>query len=118
KKIAITFFDEHVQNGLIERGIGRVAVQLPVAINQIDLDRAAQRFASIYANRGIRKIGSSFAIPSAELNDVDLVTGRAGEILSKLAGEPARLQLELVRHAKRKKKCAVMHTTARAHLRI
>jgi len=67
--------------------------------------------AAVYANSSVTKIGPGFAVPGAELDDVDLVTGRADKIFSKIAGKPARLQLEFVRCAQRKKKRAFVDTS-------
>src|SRR5207244_11680998 len=97
EKFAVAFVDENVEHSFFERGIHRVTVQVPVPIDQIDFDAAAQWFAPIHANGGITKIGPGFAVPGAELDDVDLVTGGGNEISAKLAREPARLEFELVR---------------------
>jgi len=83
-------------------------MQIPVPIDQIDFDAAAQRFAAIHPNRGVAKIGAGFAVPGAKLDNVDLVAGRADEIVPEFAGEPACLELKLVWRPKRKKKRAVV----------
>ena len=93
EKLAVAFIDKNVKDRFFERGIDGVTMQIPVPIDQIDFDAAAQRFAAIHPNRGVAKIGSGFAVPDAKLDNVDLVAGRADEILPKLAGEPACLEL-------------------------
>jgi len=93
EKLAVAFIDKNVKDRFFERGIDGVTMQIPVPIDQIDFDAAAQRFAAIHPNRGVAKIGSGFAVPGAKLDNVDLVAARADEILPKLAGEPACLEL-------------------------
>src|SRR2546423_6613322 len=93
-------------------------MRIPIPIDQIDLEAAAQRFAAIYANRGVTKIGARFPVPGAELDDVYLIAGRADKIFPKFAGEPARLELEFVRHAQRQKKRAFVDTTGNKKLGV
>ena len=88
-----------------------MAVQIPIPVDEIDLDAAAQRFAAIHTNRGIAKIRAGFPVPGAKLDDVDLVAGSTHKIFTKFAGEPARLELEFVRCAQREKKRAFVDTT-------
>ena len=100
--------DEDVKDGVIERGIRGMAVRFPTAIGQVELDGAPKRLAAIDANRGVGKIGSGFAVPSAELNDLDLVAGYGSETPAEIAGEPAGLQFEFGRRAERGKEGAFM----------
>ena len=93
-------------------------MRIPISIDQIEFDAAAQRFAAIHSNSGIAKIGSGFTVPGAELDDVDLVARRAHKSFAKFAGEPAGLELEFIRRAQRKKKRAFLHAAARAHLSV
>ncbi len=51
-----------------------MTVYFPAVIAHIKLDAAANRIAAIDSNRSVAKIGPSFAIPGAKLDDVDLVT--------------------------------------------
>jgi hypothetical protein len=93
EKFAVTLFDENAQHCLFKCRIRRVAVRFPVAIDEINFDAAANWFTAIYPNRDIAKIRSSFAIPGAELDDVDLVAGSRDKMFAEIPGEPARLQL-------------------------
>jgi hypothetical protein len=93
EKFAVTLFDENVQHCLFKRRIRRVAVRFPVAIDEINFDAAANWFTAIYPNRGIAKIRSSFAVPGAELDDIDLIAGSRNKMFPEIPGEPARLQL-------------------------
>jgi hypothetical protein len=110
EKFPIAFIDKNVEHSLFERRICCVTVQVPIPIHEIDFDAAAQRLAAVHANGGIAKIRACFAVPGAELDDVDLVTARADKISSELAGEPARLKFEFVRRAQRKEKGAFVNT--------
>src|SRR5262245_42665206 len=95
-----------------------MAMQVPVAIDQIDFDAAAQRFAIIHANCSVAKIGAGFAVPGPKLNDLDLVAGGAGEMLSEFAGEPARLNFQLVWRSERKKQSALMDACGAEHCSV
>ena len=68
-----------MQYGLIEGRIGRVSVGFPVLVDQIELDVATLDFAAIDPDGGVGKIGAGFAIPDAELYDLNLLTRHAGE---------------------------------------
>jgi len=74
EKFAIAPLNENVQHSLFECWIGGVTVYFPAVIAHIKLDAAANRIAAIDSNRSVAKIGPSFAIPGAKLDDVDLVT--------------------------------------------
>jgi len=78
-------------------------VCLPTAIDHIELDTAPDRIAAIYPDRSIAKIRSSFAVPRAELDDIDFVTGGADKIFAEISGEPVRLQFQLVWYPRRDK---------------
>ena len=64
-----------MKDGVVERGIGGMAVRFPTAIGQVELDRAANWFAAIDPDDGVGKIGAGFAVPGAELDDLDFVAG-------------------------------------------
>ena len=63
----------------------------PTAIANVDLDAAANWIAAIYPNRRVTKVGSGFAIPGAELDDVDFLSGIGDKMFAEISGEPARL---------------------------
>jgi hypothetical protein len=88
----VTLFEENVQHCLFKRWIRRVTVRFPVAIGEINFDAAANWFTAIYPNRGIAKIRSSFAVPGAELDDIDFIAGSRDKVFPEIPGEPARLQ--------------------------
>ena len=70
-------------------------VQLPVPINQIDLDCTADDRPIFNSDGCILKIGSGFAIPEAELNDLGFFACGRLKFSTKLTGKPARLKFEL-----------------------
>ena len=78
-----------------------MTVCFPTAIEKIDLDAARNWYPAIYSNYSITKIRSGFAVPSAELDNVDFISGGADKMFAKISGKPARLQLELGRNARR-----------------
>ena len=67
----------------------------PTAIKQIDLDATANWIAAIDSNCGVTKVRASFAVPGAELDDVDLISAGADKVFAEIASKPARLQLQL-----------------------
>ena len=73
--------------------LGCPTSELLKRIEQIELDRTAHLFAAVDANCRVGKIRSRFAIPGPELDDVDLIAGRADERVAEFARQPARLQL-------------------------
>src|SRR5207248_9990544 len=75
-----------------------MAVQFPIAIEQIDFDRAAQDWPAGEANGGILKIGTGLAIPKTKLNDVNQFSNKRLELSAKFTSERARLQYQLVRN--------------------
>ena len=95
EKFAVAPLDKHVQHGLVKSWIGRVTVRFPTAIQKIDLDATANWITAVYPNRSIAKIRSGFAVPRAELDDIDFVSGGANEMFAEISGKPARLQLQL-----------------------
>ncbi|PYJ74423.1 MAG: hypothetical protein DME77_11510 [Verrucomicrobia bacterium] len=62
----------------------------PAAIAHIEFDAPTNWITAVYSNRSVAKIRSGFAIPRAELNDVDLVSGSADKTFTEIAGKPAR----------------------------
>src|SRR6266516_1214229 len=99
EKLALTFLDEHVEDRLFKCGIGRVTVCFPAAVVHIEFDAAADRITAIYLNCGIAKIRSRLAVPGAELNDVELVTGNTDKMFAEIPAEPACLKLQLIWNA-------------------
>src|SRR6266545_2616503 len=95
KKFAMAPLDEHVQYSLVKSWIGCVAVRLPAAIQKIDLDATANWITAVDLNRSITKVRPSFAIPRTKLDDLDLITSAADEMLAEISSKPASLQLQL-----------------------
>jgi hypothetical protein len=83
-----------VKHGRFESWICRVTVRFPAAIKQIDLDTTANWFATIYSDCSIAKIRSSFAVPSAELDNIDLNSVGTDKVFAEISSKPARLQLQ------------------------
>ena len=94
KKNAIALLDEDMNDRVVKRGVGGMAVRLPISIREIELDRTADWFAAVDPDGGVRKIWTGFAVPGAELNDLDFVPGDGSEAASEIAGEPARLKFQ------------------------
>ena len=99
-----------MQHRILEGRVGGVAVRLPTAIAQIELDAAANGFAAVQANRGFAKIRPRFTIPSSELRDLDVIAGRGMEAPPEIARKPARLQFELGREAARRQERSLPDT--------
>src|SRR6266850_2571749 len=95
KKFAVASLDKHVQHSLVKSWIGRVTVRFPTAIQKIDLDAPANWITAVDSNRSITKIRSGFAVPCAELDDVDFVSSGADEMLPEISSKPAGLELQL-----------------------
>ena len=93
---------EKVKDGTIKSGVDTVAVQFPVPINQINLDRAANDGSIFDSDSCILEIGSGFAIPKAELNDFGSFAGRRLKFSTKLAGKPACLKFKLARNSRQR----------------
>src|SRR6266516_1576288 len=118
EKFAVASFDKNVKHSRVEGWIDRVTVCFPTAIEQINLDAAANRLAAIYSNCGIAKVGTSFAVPSAELDNIDLVSSSADKMFAEISGKPARLQLQLGWDARRDEQCAFTDASSIARLRV
>ncbi len=73
-----------------------MTVCFPTAIAHIEFDAASNRIAAIYLNRRIAKIRSGFAVPRAELDNVDFVAGSTDKVRAEISGEPARLELQFI----------------------
>ena len=95
-----------MKDGVVEGRIRGVAVRFPTAIRQVEFDRAADRFAAVEPDHGVGKIRTGFAVPGAELDDLDVVAGDGTKAPSEIAGEPARLQFQFARRALRGKERA------------
>jgi hypothetical protein len=95
-----------------------MTVRLPISIGEIELDAATYRFASVYANRGVAKIWSRFAVPNAELHDVDLLPGRSEKMFAEISRKPARLQLQLARDALRRKQRPLLHARGGEYVEV
>jgi hypothetical protein len=87
-----------------------MTVRLPISIGEIELDTATYRFASVHANRGLAKIWSRFAIPNAELHDIDLFPGKSDKPFAEISREPARLEFQLAQDSLRRKQRTLAHT--------
>src|SRR6266496_225372 len=118
EKFAVTSFDKNVKHSRFEGWIDRVTMCFPTAIKQIDLDATANRLAATYSNSGIAKVRTSFAVPSAELDNIDLVSSSANKMFAEISGKPARLQLQLGWDARRDEKRAFAYTGGIARLRV
>jgi hypothetical protein len=75
EKFAVAFIDENVKHSFFERRVVGVTVQIPISIDEIDLDATSYWFGTIHTNSRIAEIGSGFPVPRPELDDVDLVAG-------------------------------------------
>jgi len=95
-----------------------MAMRFPTAIGQVELDRAANRFAAVDPDRRVGKIRTGFPIPGAELDDLDLVAGYRRKSSPKIAREPARLEFQFSRRAEGGKKRAFMDTRGIAKLGV
>src|SRR4029450_13707831 len=84
EKFAVAPLDKHVQHRLVKGWIGRVTVRFPTAIQKIDFDATANWIAAMDSNRGITKLRSSFVIPCAELDDLDLISSAAEEMFPEI----------------------------------
>src|SRR5438067_1135522 len=93
KKLAVALFDENMKYCLFKCRISRMTMCFPIAIDNVELDAAADWLAAVYTDRGVAKIGSSLAIPGAKLGDVDLVGGGCDKMFAEISCEPTRLQL-------------------------
>jgi hypothetical protein len=51
--------------------------------------------AAVNPNCSIAKIRAGFAIPNAELNDIDFIVICADKLSAEISGEPTRLQFQL-----------------------
>src|SRR6266403_2052581 len=105
-----------MQDGLFERRISGVTVRFPITIGQVELDAAADRFGTIDGNGSIAKIRAGFAVPSAELKDVDLIAGWRNKLFSEIASEPTRLKFQLAWQPQWWKQRAFVDTRSVAHL--
>lgn len=76
-------------------------MRFPASIGQIDLDATGDRVAAVNPDRGIAKIGTSFAIPCAHLHNFNLFAAGRDEFRSEFAGELSCLNLQLARIALR-----------------
>jgi hypothetical protein len=89
-------FEKDVENGVIEGWIGSMAVQFPIAIEQIDFDRTVQHRPTCYPDSCVLKVGTGLVIPKTKLYDFDRLAGQRLEFATKFTREPACLQFELV----------------------
>ena len=116
EKFAVAPFDKHVQHSLVKSWIGRVTVRFPTAIQKIDLDAPANWITGVDSNGSIAKIRPSFAIPRAELDDLDLISSGADEMFAEISGKPASLQLQLRWDSRRDKQRPFTNTIGIAQL--
>ena len=73
-----------------------MAVQFPIAIEQIDFDRTVQHGPTCYPDSSVLKVGTGLVIPKTKLYDFDRLAGQRLEFATKFTREPACLQFELV----------------------
>lgn len=99
KKEALALLHEDMQDGVIKRGVGGMAVRFPAAIGEIEFNGAANWVAVVDPDDGIGKIGARLAVPGAELDDLDLFSGHGNKAPAEIAGKPARLQFQLAQRA-------------------
>ena len=92
-----------MKHRFVECRIGCVTVAFPTPIGNIKLDAAPNRLAAVYPDRSIAKIRPGFAVPCAELDDIDFVTGRGDKVFAEISRKPARLQLQFIWNARRDK---------------
>jgi hypothetical protein len=83
---------EDVQDGVVEGRVGGMPVRFPTAIGQVEFNSPAERLAIVDLDNGVGKVGTSFAVPGAELNDFDLISGDRSKVPAEIAREPAGLQ--------------------------
>src|SRR5262249_53118401 len=67
---------------------------LPIGRVEIQLNRAALRFAVFEAHGGVEKIRAGAAIPHTELYDLDLAAVGCREARAEISRKPARLPLD------------------------
>src|SRR4029077_8922852 len=82
EKFAVTSLDKNVEHGCVEGWIDRVTMCFPAAVKQIYLDAAPNHLTVIYPNCSIAKIRTSFAVPGAELDDINFVSGSADKMFA------------------------------------
>ena len=95
-----------------------MAVRFPILIGEIELDAAALDFTAADPNRRVGKIGTGFAVPRAELHDLDLLAGGGGKGSPEIAGKPARLQFQLAEIAREGKERTLANFRRREELRV
>ena len=103
-------FKKDVENRVIERWIGSVAVQLPIAIEQIDFNRAVQDGPTCYPDSSVLKVGACLVIPKTKLYDFDRLADQRLEFATKFTREPTCLQFELVRSFRQREQRSLAHT--------
>src|SRR5438270_12948805 len=69
EKFRAALLGKNMEDSTIKGGCEAVAVQFPVPINQINLDRASDDRSIFDLDGCILEVRSGFAIPEAELND-------------------------------------------------
>src|SRR6266536_2989189 len=87
KKFAVAPFDKHVQHSPVKSWVSRMTVRFPAAIQKIDLDATANWIAAVDLNRSIAKVRASFAIPRAELDDLDFISSGADEMFAEISSK-------------------------------
>ena len=103
-------FEKDVENGVIERWIGSMAVQFPIAIEQIDFNRTAQDRAASYPDSSVLKVRAGLVIPKTKLYDFDRLAGQRLEFATKFTREPTCLQFELVGSFGQREQRSLAHT--------
>src|SRR5262245_4707146 len=115
---AAALINKNVEHGVIEGRVGGMSMCFPAAIREIELDGATDWAAIVQPNNGIRKIGTCGAIPSAKLDDFNLIAGDRLEASPKITSEPACLQFQFAGHALSGKEGAFVETRATTQLGI
>ena len=93
-------------------------MRFPTAIAHVELDASANRIAAIYPNCRITEIRSRLAIPGAELDNIDFVTGKTDKMFAEITCEPARLQLQFRWNSRLGEQRSFAHAPGFAQLRI
>ena len=64
-------FEKDVENRVVERRIDGMAVQFPIAIQQIDFDRTMLYGPTCYSDSSVLEVGAGLVIPKTKLYDFD-----------------------------------------------
>ena len=118
EKGAIALMNEDVQDRVVEGRVRGVSVRFPAAIGQVELNGAADRIARVKPDDSVGEIRTGGAIPSAKLNDLNVIAGDGTESSAEVAGKPAGLQFQFAGSALRRKERAFVDARGIAQLGI